>query len=112
MGGRESSLSTLEARNEHIDIARANVLPVEFVSGPLDVVLRAQENKASACLPPESLLEVDVFLLNLDISEELDHLGLGDVTRHAAELDALRQVVLVQNPLEIHTDAAKLVIHE
>ena len=55
---------------------------------------------------------MDVFLFNLNVSEELDHLGLGDVTRHAAELDSLRQVVLVQDPLEIHTDAAELVIHE
>ena len=55
----------------------------------MDVVLRVQENKACACLPAEALLEVDVVLFNLNVSEEFYHLGLGDITRHAAELDAL-----------------------
>ena len=88
-GGWSHSLCGLKARNEHIDIAGANVLSVQFIAGPLDIILRAKESKADACLSSEALLEVDVVLLNLDVTEELDHHCLGDVTRHAAELDAL-----------------------
>ena len=85
----KDSLSTLEAGDEHIDVAGADVLTVEFVTSLLDIVLRGKENKASASLSSEALLQVDVVLFDLNVTEELDHLGLGDVTRHAAELDAL-----------------------
>ena len=85
----EDSLSTLEARDEHIDVARANVLPVKLVTSSLNIVLRGKENKTGASLASKALLEVDVVLFNLNVSEELNHLGLGDVTRHSAELDAL-----------------------
>ena len=108
----KDSLVTLDTGDEHIDVAGADVLTVEFVTSLLDIVLRGKENKASASLSSEALLQVDVFLLNLNVTEELDHLGLGDVARHAAELDALWQVVLIENPLQVDTDAAELVVHE
>ena len=85
----KDSLVTLDAGDEHIDVAGADVLTVEFVTSLLDIVLRGKENKASASLSAEALLQVDVVLFDLNVTEELDHLGLGDVTRHAAELDAL-----------------------
>ena len=97
----KDSLSTLEAGDEHIDVAGADVLTVEFVASPLHIVLRGKENKASASLSSEALLEVDIILLDLNVTEEFDHLCLGDVARHAAELDTLWQVVLVENPLQV-----------
>ena len=107
-----SLVASLDAGDEHVDVAGADVLAVEFVAGFLDEVLRLEENETCAGLPAKSLLQMDVLLFNLDVPEELDHLGLGDVARHASELDALRQVVLVQDPLKVDADAAELIVHE
>jgi len=45
---KKESLTTIEARDEHIDVARADVLPVEFVTSSLDIVLRVKENETDA----------------------------------------------------------------
>ena len=56
------SLISLEARDQHVDVAGANVLTVQFIASLLTIVLRVADNIGLACFPPEALLEVNVVL--------------------------------------------------